>query len=150
MRLSKFAVCILFGASTMFAADPMVGTWKINVEKSKLRNPTASKGRSMIIEQVGSDTFRVTFLLPNAKGGVDKRVDIRSPKENPVDGSPGETTVMQKIDEYHYRTIFKRNGKDAGKIEGTISPDGRTQTNTINDVGNDGKPFEDVRVWEKQ
>jgi hypothetical protein len=128
----------------------MVGTWKINVEKSKLRNPAAWKGRSMIIEQVGSDTFHVTFLLPKANGGVERRVDIRSPKENPVDGSPGETSVMQRIDEYHHRTIFKKDGKEIGKIESAISPDGRTTTNTINGVSNDGKPFEEIRVFDRQ
>jgi hypothetical protein len=143
-------MCSLLGAGTLFAADPMVGTWKINIEKSKLRNPAAWKGRSMIIEQVASDTFRITFILPNANGGVDRRVDIRSPKENPVDGSPGETSVQQKIDEHHRRTIFKRNGTEVGKLESAISPDGKTTTNTISGVGNDGKPFEEVRVWDKQ
>ena len=78
----------------------------------------------------------------------------RSPKENPVDGSPGETSVQQKIDEYHRRTIFKRNvkrnGKELEKLESAISPDGKTTTSTISGVGNDGKPFEEVRVWDKE
>jgi hypothetical protein len=40
MRLDKFALCLLLCDGTMFAADPMVGTWKINVGKSKLRDPS--------------------------------------------------------------------------------------------------------------
>jgi hypothetical protein len=56
---------------------------------------------------------------------------IRSPKENPVDGSPGETTVSQKIDDYHGRTIFKKDGKEIGKLEGAISSDGKTMTNRL-------------------
>jgi hypothetical protein len=90
------------------------------------------------------------FRNPNAKGGLDKRVDIRSPKENPASGSPGETTVSQTIDPYHERTIFKRDGKEVAKLESVISPDGKTMTNTITGVGNDGKPVEEIRVWVKQ
>ena len=150
MHLKKFALCLLLFAGSVFAADARVGKWKINIEKSKLRDPAAWKGRTMTIEQIGSDTFRVTFETPNANGGVDRRVDIRSPKENPVDGSPGETTVSQKIDDYHGRTIFKKGGKEIGKLESAISPDGKVTTNTIKGVGNDGKPFEEVRVWDKQ
>jgi hypothetical protein len=73
MRLNKFVLCILLIVGTAVAADPEVGTWKINIEKSKLRNPAAWKGRIMIIEQVGPDTRRVIFEIPNAKGGLDKQ-----------------------------------------------------------------------------
>ena len=149
MRLNKFALCLLICAGTLFAADPQVGTWKINIEKSKLRNPAAWKGRMMIVEQVGPETYRITFETPNAKGGMDKRVDVRSPKENPVDGSPGETTIVQTIDG-HRSTILKKDGKEIGKLDGAISPDGKTQTNTVRGVGNDGKAFEEIRVWDKQ
>lgn len=151
MRFGTIAIAALAVTLSAFGADQNVGTWKINMEKSKLQNPAAWKGRRMIIESTDNG-IRITFEQPMPDGQIQKRVSVRSldGKENPVEGSPGHTTTSQRIDYFHIRTTFKTNGKETSALDGTISPDGKTMTNIVKGTDSHGKPFEEIRVFDRQ
>ena len=149
MRLSRLLLVGILCAATMLAADPQIGTWTINIEKSKLTHPAAWKGRKMIIEPAGADAVRITFEQPLPNGEVQRRVNIRSAKENPG-GNSGETSITQRIDEHHRRTIFKKDGKQVGTIDSTVSEDGKTMTNLFKGTDSKGNPIDEVRVFDKQ
>lgn len=150
MWYTRLGLALVMLASALIAADPSVGTWKINIEKSKLRNPEAWKGRGMIIEATGPDSYKVTFERPKADGTIDRTTDVVSldGKENPT--SQGSVRVSKRIDARHTYDIFKKDGKEVGSLDSVISPDGKTMTNHSKTVDANGKEQEDFRVFDKQ
>jgi hypothetical protein len=151
MNLKISALCGVLFAASLVAANPEVGIWKIDLEKSKLANPTSWNGRRMIIEQTGNGR-RITFERPMPDGQVQKQVAVRSydGKESIVEGSAGDTTTTQRIDDFHHRTIFKTKGKQTVVLESTVSPDGKTMTNVFKGTRPNGKAVDEIRVWDRQ
>jgi hypothetical protein len=150
----RFKSSIVFASAfigLMFAADPWVGigTWKINLEKSKLANPAAFKGAVNTTEAAGNHTFRITEEGPNGKRVTTFLADG---KEHPLENSPGESRITQHLDERHSRTVFKKDGKELQTLEVTFSPDGKTRTAIRKGTGNNGKPLPQpwIEVWERQ
>lgn len=150
MRKSLF---VLIAAPILtFAAEPIYGTWKINLEKSKLANTAAWKGRMMIIESAGSDAFRTVTLTPTQDGKVQRVEEIRywDGKEHQSGTNPGETAVTRMIDDHHQIIVLMRNGRETGSIDSTISADGRVMTSLYKGLDVNGRESQQVRVWEKQ
>ena len=151
MKLRMSAFCGVLFAASIFAATPDVGTWKIDIEKSKLINPTSWNGRRMIVELTGNGR-RITFERPMPNGQIQKQAAVRSDdgKESVVEGSAGDTTTTLRIDDFHHRTIFKTNGKQTAVLDSTVSPDGKVMTNTLKGTDNNGKAVDEIRVWNRQ
>jgi hypothetical protein len=146
----RFAVTVIMLSGTLIAADTRVGTWKLNLEKSKVQNATAWKSRLMIFEATGSDTYKVTFEDTRADGTVTRRTDALSfnGKKNPTAG--GRVRVSRRIDDHHAIDVIEKDGKEVERIEEVISPDRRTMTNHLTGIYTNGRPMDEIRVWEKQ
>lgn len=151
MRLGPVVIASLTVSLLAFAADPLSGTWKINIEKSKLSDPARWKDAVAIIESHG-DGFRQTMVRTTPDGKTTKSTSVISydGKDTPVEGRPGDSTTAQRIDSFHLRIVYKSNGKQTGVLESTISPDGKTVTDTFKGIGRSGKPLDEIRVYDKQ
>ena len=55
MRYTKLVLALLGFAATLCAADPFVGTWKMNPAKTKYKAGTAPKEQTVTITEAGSD-----------------------------------------------------------------------------------------------
>src|SRR4051812_31200375 len=123
----KLFICVLALASSALAADPSIGTWKINLEKSKLENPAVWKGRTIVIEPSGDgkNTYRITISRPQKDGTVQKREDLRTfdGKERPSAMNPGETEMSERIDARTRRTTFSKDGKQLSVLTSTVDRD---------------------------
>jgi hypothetical protein len=150
MRFGVVGMVALVVSPLVFAADPFVGTWKINIEKSKLSDPARWKGAVAIMESTGGG-LRTTFERPMPDGQIRRTSNVVSyGKETPIEGSPGDTTIAERVDSFHLRIIYKTNGKQTGVLESTVSPDGKTVTDIHKGTGRSGKPLDEVRVYDKQ
>src|SRR5579864_6020662 len=99
MRL--LMLCVVFSLN-LFAADPFVGTWKLDLSKSKLRQPSNfSQGLTIKIEAVGKDTYRTTFDRQPAAAqqkGVDGTVSTVTYDGKPhPSAEPGMTQEFERI-----------------------------------------------------
>src|SRR5262245_13286283 len=98
------------------AADPMVGTWKLSLSKSKFGPDPAPKSATLQVEEDG-DTLRVRFALIDSEGKpTNASYSVkRDGKEYPVtvNGIPNAGTVIwRRIDERTTDMITKRAGKE--------------------------------------
>jgi hypothetical protein len=154
MRFQNSLIVGIVFAVSMFAADPHIGVWKINLEKSKLRNPAALKGAINTIEPVaGKDhTYRVILGRIGADGQMQKREDIRTydGKERPSTMDPNVTEISERINERTRRTIFKKDGKETQIVTSTLSQDGKQVTVVGKTWDDKGNPIEETRVFDKQ
>jgi len=164
MRLSGFAVAItvLLVSSAWSqeragrAAALIVGTWRLNPEKSTVRLPTGA----MEIRQysVRPDGFLVGLLITgSAPGGYHylQFVARSDGKDYPeysdqivgdlvAAGTPTRRSYAETvIDEYVTEWIDKVDGRVTGKGKKTVSMDRQTLTITV-----DGSP--QVRIYDRQ
>jgi hypothetical protein len=151
MRLSAvIAFCGL--NSIVWAADPVLGTWKLNLEKSNYSPGPAPKNQIRIYEAV-PEGIRVTIRTTLADG---QSTSVQHPvnydgKEHPIAGSSqSDAIVLQKVDDYTSEAILKHASKVIGTSRRVVSKDGKTMTVTFEGTDSRGRPVNNRAVYEKQ
>ncbi len=158
MRVLKFvaiAVLAVVGSGTLQAqSNPLVGTWKLNVAKSKFSPGPAPKSLTRNIEAQG-DGVKYTFEGVAADGkpisyGFSVKFDG---KDNPISGSipSGADTVSGKrMDSNHYVATLKKGDKLIGTSKVAVSKNGKVTTVESTGTNADGVKTHDVQVYDKQ
>jgi hypothetical protein len=141
---------LLFGAAA-FAADAVVGTWKLNVAKSKFSS-TAPKSVTRVYTE-GADGTILDQKLVGADGKeMSMHVSLTyDGKERPITGNPDADSGSGKaIDAHTSDFTLKRGAKVVGNVHRVVAADGKTLT--VNNKGThaDGKPYDDTLVFDKQ
>jgi hypothetical protein len=153
------AIEILWLAGLAMAADPIIGTWQLNLSQSKF-----SPASSEMVDprpKLHIETYREIENRIEVSGMV-TRLDGSStsgklswPKhggvlklENPAISdlliveallAPGEWLV-----------ITMRDGRQVGTRRKVISKDGKTMRQIVRSFAPDGKPIEQVEVYDRQ
>src|SRR5213080_2305868 len=150
-RIAVMALAVSFmAAGACFAANPHLGTWKLNEAKSKLA-PGMGKS-TMVTYTEQKDKIKVTVE------GVDK--DGKSTHGvwvGKFDGKAYPTKGKLFWSSAAYRMVNDRTNeittwKDgkvvwSGRIE--VSKDGKSRTVTMNGTSADGKKFKGKAVYDK-
>ena len=158
MRLLKFAsilVLVAVACAPAFAQDnPAVGTWKLNLEKSKYNPGPAPKSLTRTVEAQG-DQVKYIFEGVNADGsGFAYSFTVRyDGKDYPVTGSmPGgaDTIAIKRIDSNMFEATLKKAGKVVGTSKAEVSKDGKVTTITSEGTNEGGQPTNTVAVYDRQ
>src|SRR5436309_15413961 len=136
------ALCFVTGTAC-FAANAQMGTWKLNVKKSKLggmaRNSTVTYQSMLFQTKVTVD------------GTDEKGKPAHSEWTGRFDGKDYAVTGDRTSDMRAYRKIDDRTreftAKKGGKVNSTrripVAPDGKTRTVTASGMGSNRKQFHD-------
>ena len=156
----RFALVLLFVvvvSVTGRAQDVQTGHWTLNVAKSQFKTSPAPKTQIVMITPDGKDGVKVTadVVRTNGAKAAFTYAGQYDGKENPRtetgDGAvPGQTVTLKRIDNHTVERISYLKGKKLVIEKWAISPDGKTRTVTQSGVGPDGKPVDNVLVYEKQ
>jgi hypothetical protein len=147
-----FIVAVLLGVMLRVAfaqsADPLIGTWKINPEKSK-----GAKSGTTVIESAGKG-LKWTVDLVSTDGTTTHwafTADYDG-KDNPVTGnSPyGNTASLTRVDAKTIRITAKQDGKVTTTSTIVLSADGKTRTTTTKGKDPKGQTVDVLSVYEKQ
>ena len=150
-RIAVVAVALSFvAAGACFAANPHMGTWKLNEAKSKLA-PGMGKNTTVIYTEQ-KDKIKVTV------DGVDKNgkpthsvwVGKFDGKAYPAKGNLPYNSVAYKLvnDRTNDITAMK-DGKIGWSGRIAVSADGKSRTVTINGTDANGKKFKAKAVYDK-
>jgi hypothetical protein len=138
-------------------SDPWVGTWKLNLSKSKYDPGPPPKSMTLKIEPMPGGAFKHTFDGVDAKGQTthSERVGKFDGNEVPVQAVLPATTVVitnvfKRIDDHSFEAVAKRDGKVAGTTRIVISRDGKTLTSTATGKNPEGQTTTTTSVWDKQ
>jgi hypothetical protein len=157
-RALRFAVITLLavaGSSVVRAqGNPLVGTWKLNLTKSKYDPGPLPKSLTRTVEANG-DGVKYTFAGVAADGtaiayGFSVTFNC---KDNPVSGSMpsgADTISAKRIDANHYVATLKKGGKDVGTSKVAVSKDGKVTTVDVTGTTSSGAKEHDVQVYDKQ
>jgi len=145
-------VTLVVGVTMCFAAaNPTLGTWKLNESKSKL-SPGLPKNLTVVYEAAGE----------NMKGTIDG-VDAQGKpthnewtgkfdgKDYPVTGDPNsDTRAIKQIDDHNYELTVKKGGKVTMTGKAVTSADGKTRTVTVSGTNAKGEKVTSTAVYDKQ
>ncbi len=141
----------LFLGASAFAADAVVGTWKLNVAMSKFSG-TAPKSATRVYTE-GTDGTTLEQKMVSADGkDMSMHLTIKyDGKDYTVTGNPDANTVAGKVlDAHTTHFTMKNGGKVVGTVHRVVAADGKTLT--VNNKGThaDGKAYHDTLVFDKQ
>ena len=154
-RMLMMIVVSLFvlSVATWAADDPLVGTWKLYLSKSKYNPGPPPKSRVLKFESAANDGLKLTNDGVNAKGEKDHTDEsfAQDGKEHKVPDSPdADTRINRRVDANTTETITKKGGQTVQTIRRVVSKDGKTLTITVKGKTPSGAPLDDVRVFDKQ
>ena len=143
---------LLTATATTFAANPLMGTWKLNEGKSKFA-PGAAKNTLVTYAPAKGDMIKCTV------DGVDKDgKPIHWTWLGRFDGRPYQLKGSPSFDTLTYKPVNDRTNnttaRKAGKVvmTGTITvaKDGKSRVVTLMGTDAKGKKFTDVTYYDKQ
>ena len=139
-------------AVTLAQTDPAVGTWKLNVAKSKYTPGPAPKSNTITITAAGNGIHVVASGEDAA--GKPTSIDYTATydgKDASVKGAPAYDSVsMKRIDPNTAETARKKEGKTVQTMTRRISADGKTMTVTTRGKDENGRTINTVAVYDKQ
>jgi len=158
MRLLKFASILALGAVFCVPAfaqsNPAVGSWKLNLEKSKYNPGPAPKSMMRTLEAQG-ENVKYSFEGVSSEGtGIAYSFTVAfDGKESPITGSmPGgaDAISIKRTDANNFDATLTKAGKVVGTAKSEISKDGKVTTVTAQATGGDGQAITSTAVYDKQ
>jgi hypothetical protein len=148
-------VCLALAGSMLADSTAFVGTWKLNLDKSKYPAGQAPKSLTRTVsadgdtvtykfDGIGADGTAFSFSFASKYDGKDSEVTGT--------GMPyGADHVAIKQQNSHMTSAtLKKGGKIVGTTSATVSHDGKTLTLTSKGTDANGKPVKSVSVYDKQ
>jgi hypothetical protein len=149
-KLVSISALIAF-ATTLSAASPWIGTWKLNHTESNYTASALPKDETIVIEEQGDDLqtivsgtyadgspISIKYTLPKQGGAGDMQ-------EGPFDG------VSSKLINSRTRQVtYKKAGKVIRSSHSNISEDGKTLRVKVKGTDVEGKPVSGLLVFNKQ
>jgi len=161
----KYVIAILtIAVLTVFCLsaqtpNPLNGTWKLNLAKSKFNPPELTPKSGMSKIQINQDEIKVVTDGIDSQGRVTHaeytaKFDGKDyPWKGTIDGKPNpnqDTVWWKKIDDYTYESGGKLKGKPLPTQHTVIARDGKSRTNTTTGTNAQGQAINNVAVYEKQ
>ncbi len=155
LRATALVMIVLAVAAVELAAqgaDPLVGTWELNVAKSKYTPGPAPKSETRTYVVAGQD-------IKASSEGVDGTGKPTAAswtvnydgKDHPETGNPNADTLsLKRVNAFSAKFTQKRAGKVVITGTRTISPDGKVMTITSEGTNALGQTINDVEVFEKR
>ena len=140
-----------FAAGSVLAADPLVGTWTLNVEKSKFTSgPAPTAGTRVYSESGGLYTLDQKMTTSDGKE-VPFKVHYQDGQDEPVADVKGIDSIhAKKVNDNTWDFTVKSAGKAVGHVHRTVSTDGKTLT--VHNTGKqpNGSTGDDTLVFDRK
>ena len=156
-RKAFLLLAVLGLTSSLWAADPIIGTWKLNVEKSKMLDEARGALKSSIKE--------ITNIYSETDSGLielrTKRVFVDGTSDSdliifPVQGGEAKSHIFQDISMFEiilapgeWCGVYIQDGKQILTRHKVTSVDGNTLKQKLRGADNK-EPFEVLEVFDKQ
>jgi hypothetical protein len=147
----RFVSLLLLIPGLVLAADPIVGTWKLNLAKSKFSGPapksstvTYTEDGDWLVLKAEGVTADGTSTTRNSRFKLDG-------KEYPYDGPYGKGTISgKKTGERQGTATVKLDNGNSYTQKTVISADGKTRTITTSGKNAQGQAMNNTVVHERQ
>jgi hypothetical protein len=138
---------------TPVTAEPLLGTWKVNLEKSNYGVLTPPRSDIATFAAGEGGVFKFTGDAIHAKGDAvhSECCTKLEGEECPVTGSPFvDTVIARRIDARTTEWIARKQGKAIVTAVEAVSEDGRTLTGNWSSTDEKGQALSWTTVSDKQ
>ncbi len=155
LKTAFMAVLLTIGSAAVAAApaaDPLLGTWQLNVAKSTFSPGPAPKsdtrtyaateqGTAMSWKSVGADGKEMVAKSTFKVDGTDY----------PLTGAAHfDSLSLKQVDDLTVHSTQKKGGKVVGATTRTVSKDGKVLTLKSKGTGATGVAYDNVMVYDKK
>jgi len=153
--MGKILAIVLFTAAfsgVAMAADPVVGTWKLDVAKSKFSpGPAPTSARRVYTESVDGVTLEGKTVGADGKETTLRVTYKGDGKSHPVASNPDADTITAKeVNARTWNFTLTKAGKVTYTVHRVVSADGKTLTVHNKGTHDGGAAFDDTLVFTRQ
>jgi hypothetical protein len=155
-RLVNMALLVLTTTIVpAFAADNSLGTWKLNVEKSKYTPAPFPIKNLTTVREAFDGGVKVTTIGARADGTkINTSYTVIYDGAEAIVSGDGILYDRISIRQVNANTLTDERKRTGGSYQAVgrtvISKDGKTMTVTVKGKNADGKDFASTMVWDKQ
>ena len=148
-------LCLGVPALMLGQDNPQMGTWKLNVEKSKYTGMPAPKSLTRTVEAEG-DNVKYSFEGTGPDGsslayGFTVKYDG---KDAPITGSGAplgaDHIAIKRVDSHTFSATLKKGDKVVATSRSVVSHDGKMTTLTSKGTDANGKAVSSTQIYDKQ
>ncbi len=154
LQLLVMGLVFTFGAATVSAAgaDPVIGTWTLNLDKSKYAAGHAPKSMTRTYSAGANGTdLKVTGIAADGSAISQSATFTYDGKDCAITGSPAyDTVTLKKVNGSTVKSEMKKGGTVVGHTTRTISDGGKTLTLSTALKTAKGGTTHDVAVYDRQ
>ena len=156
LQLFLIGVMLAYGGGTVALsanqADPVLGTWKLNLAKSKFDPGPAPKSQMRTYAQSeAGTTLTISGVAADGSPFSTKATVKYDGKDYPLAGNPNyDTLSMKRVNGTAVKTTLMRGGKVVGTMMRSVSDHGTVLTVSTKVTDPKGAAHNDVAVFDKQ
>ena len=143
---------LMIGTGAALAADPVIGTWKLNVAKSTFSPGPALKSQiRSYAESAQGTTLTIKTTAADGKESTATLTFKEDGKPYAVSGNPDfELVSVTRVDAMTVHSTQTKAGATVGTGVRTVSKDGKTLTFSQKGTHANGGKYDDVLVYDRQ
>ena len=152
MSCIKLALGLFVLVSSIMAADAAIGTWKLDIGKSKFSPGPPPQSATVTYEDSGGGVKRTgeTVNADGSKTSFEYTAQYDG-KDYPITGNPNANTIaLKRVNDRTVEATLKKGDRVVTKARRVVSADGKTLTLTIDGTNEQGQKVKNVQVFEKQ
>jgi hypothetical protein len=150
--LTRTLLAVSMFAAMLSAADLTLGTWRLNVSKSRFSPGPGFQSETRTYEQQDRGV-KVTLRTVDGTGKQVTSVYVATPdgEQRPVTGSggPADAVAMKQIDAFTAESTLMHAGKEIARTTRVVSSDGNTMTITYKGLDPYGTSVNYTMVFER-
>lgn len=145
----------LVASSVLLAQEnPFIGTWKLNLAKSKFSGMQAPKSETRTVTAQGNgETVTYEGIAANGSPISYSFTSNLDGKNSAISGTQplgSDTVAAKRVDANTVRSISKKAGKTIYITKTVVSKDGKVSTQMTIGENGDGVAISITTVWDKQ
>jgi hypothetical protein len=143
---------LAIGTGAALAADPVIGTWKLDVAKSTFSPGPAPKSQTRTYAPSAEGiTLTIKTTAADGKESTTTLTFKEDGKPYPISGNPDFDMVsVRRVDAFTVHSTQTRAGAPVGAGVRTVSKDGKTLTFSQKGTHAAGEKYNDVSVYDRQ
>jgi hypothetical protein len=153
MKKAMLLLAVFGLVAALWAADPFVGTWKLNLAKSKASNPSLLPKSEIQTNAAQGNGIKTTFDGVDVQGKSYHQEGTGNwdGTDFPFTGDPAsDMTAIKKIDANTIAVVGKMAGKEVSHWSVAVSKDGKTMTAVGKFKDEKGKEQSVTAVYDRQ
>jgi hypothetical protein len=152
VRSLLVGVLLLTGSATaVWAADPVTGTWELDVLHSTFHPGPIPKSEVRTYAET-ADGVKVSIKAVDANGKTETTeypITFTGKDYVRANAMPGETVALTKDNDYHASAILKHAGTVMANVDRTISEDRKSMIITYTGTNAAGDKVQNISVYRK-